>query len=107
VRCLRRLHNKELHNLYASSNITGMIMLKRMRWVGHVACMEALLNSYKILVIKAERKRFLRRPRYCWEDNTRMDCREMGWEDVDWFHLAENRDHWQTLVNPVINLQTS
>jgi hypothetical protein len=26
------------------------------------------------------------------EDNIRMDLREMGWEDVDWIHLAQDRD---------------
>jgi len=34
-----------------------------------------------------------------------MDLREIGWEDVDWMHLAWDRDQWQTLVNMVMNLQ--
>jgi len=28
------------------------------------------------------------------EDNIRMDCKEIGWEDVDWIHLAQDRDQW-------------
>jgi hypothetical protein len=36
----RRLHNEELRNLYASSNIIRVIKSRRMRWAGHVACME-------------------------------------------------------------------
>jgi len=35
----RRLHNEELHNLYTSQNIIRVIKSRRMRWVGHVACM--------------------------------------------------------------------
>jgi len=30
-----------------------------------------------------------------------MDIREMGWEGVDWIHLAQDRDQWQALVNMV------
>jgi hypothetical protein len=33
-----------------------------------------------------------------------MDLREIGWEGVDWMHLAEDRDRWRTLVNTVMNL---
>jgi hypothetical protein len=32
-----------------------------------------------------------------WEDNIRMDHREIGWEGVDWVHLAQDRDQWQVL----------
>ena len=34
-----KLHNEELNDLYCSPNIVRMIKLRRMRWVGHVACM--------------------------------------------------------------------
>jgi hypothetical protein len=34
-----------------------------------------------------------------------MDLREIGWEGVDWFHLAQDRDQWQDLVNTAMNLQ--
>jgi hypothetical protein len=34
-----------------------------------------------------------------------MDLREIGWESVDWIHLAQDRDWWQALVNMVMNLQ--
>jgi hypothetical protein len=44
---------------------------------------------YRILVGKSERMRSLGRPRSIWEDNIKMDdFREIGFEDVDWFHLA-------------------
>jgi hypothetical protein len=39
-----------------------------------------------------------------WENNTKMDLRDIGVEDVDWINLAQNRDLWQALVNMVMNL---
>jgi hypothetical protein len=53
-------------------------------------------NIYKILVRKLEGKRPLGRPRHRWED-IRMDLRKAGWEVVEWIHLAQDRDQWQTL----------
>jgi hypothetical protein len=35
----RRLHNDELNSLCSSPNIVKVIISRRMRWVGHVACM--------------------------------------------------------------------
>jgi hypothetical protein len=32
-----------------------------------------------------------------------MDLREIGWEDVDWMLLAQDRDHWWAVVNMVMN----
>jgi hypothetical protein len=46
----RRLHNEELHNLYASPNIIRVIKSRRMRWAGNVACVGEMRNLYKILV---------------------------------------------------------
>jgi hypothetical protein len=37
----RKLHNKEPRNLYSSPHIIRMIKSRRMRWAGHVACMES------------------------------------------------------------------
>jgi len=34
-----------------------------------------------------------------------MDLRDIGWEGVDWMHLAPDRDQWRTLVNTVMNLR--
>jgi hypothetical protein len=33
-----------------------------------------------------------------------MDVGEVGWGDVDWIGLAQNRDKWRALVNLVMNL---
>jgi hypothetical protein len=53
--------------------------------------MGEIKNAYKILVGKPEGKSLLRRPRRRWENNIRMDLREIGWEGVDWIHLVYDR----------------
>jgi hypothetical protein len=62
-------------------------------------------NAFWILVETPERKRLLGRPRRRWEDNIKMDLREIGWDGVDWIDLAQDRDQWRTLVNTVMNIR--
>ena len=50
----KKLHNEKLNDQYPSSNIVGMIKSRRMRWVGHVACMGERKGIYRILVGKLE-----------------------------------------------------
>jgi hypothetical protein len=57
----RKLHNEELHNLYASPNIIRMIKSRRMKWAGHVARMGETRNAYRILVGRPERKETTRK----------------------------------------------
>jgi hypothetical protein len=57
------------------------------------------------LVRKPERKRPPERSRHRWEDNIWMDLREVGWESVDWIHLAQDGDQWRALVITVMNLR--
>jgi hypothetical protein len=45
----RRLHNEELHNLYASPNIIRVIKSERMKWAKHVACMREMRSAYNIM----------------------------------------------------------
>jgi hypothetical protein len=52
-------------------------------------------NACRILVGKPEGKRPLGRPRRMWEDNIRMDLREIGWGGIDWIDLAQDRDQWR------------
>jgi hypothetical protein len=49
-------------------------------------------NAYTIFVWKPEGKGPLGRPRSSWEDNIKMDLREMGWCGMDWIHLVQDRD---------------
>jgi hypothetical protein len=75
----RILHNKELYALYSSPNIIRVIKSRRLRWVGHVARMGERRGAYRALVGKPEGRRPLGRPRCTWEDNIKMDLREVGW----------------------------
>jgi len=34
-----------------------------------------------------------------------MDHREIGWKDVDWMRLAQDREQWRALLNTVVNLR--
>jgi hypothetical protein len=101
----RKLHNKELHGLYSSPSIVRVIKARRMRWVGHVARMGEVRCAYNILVGRPEGRRPLGRPRRRWEDNIKMDLREIGIGDVDWIHWTQDRDRWRALVNTVMNLR--
>jgi hypothetical protein len=38
-------------------------------------------------------------------DYIKVDCQEVGWRDIDWIDLAENRDKWWALVFAVMNLR--
>jgi hypothetical protein len=97
----RKLHNEELHDLYSSPSIVGIMKLRRMRWAGHVARMGEKRNMYRLL----EGMRPLGRPRCRWLDNIRMGLTEVGWGDVDWIGPAQDRDRWRALVNSVLNLR--
>jgi hypothetical protein len=102
----RKLHSGELHNLYSSPDICRKIKSRRMRWVGHVACMGEGRRIYRFLVRMPEGLTPLGRPRHRWEHGIKMDLREFGWGvGVEWIHLAQDRDCWQALVNAVMNLQ--
>jgi hypothetical protein len=54
-------------------------------------------GAYNILVGRPEGRRPLGRPRRRWEDNIQMDLREIGFRDVDWIYLAQDRDRWRLL----------
>jgi hypothetical protein len=103
----RKLHNEELNNLYSSPNTVLVIKSRRMRWAGHVACMGERRDVYRVLVGKPEGRRPLGRPRRRWEDNIRMDLREMGCGCVDWVELAQDRDRWRALVSAVMNFRVT
>jgi hypothetical protein len=62
-------------------------------------------DMYKLLVGKSEGKRPLRRPRRGWVNNIRMDLGEVGWGDVNWIGLAQDRNRWRALVNSALNLR--
>jgi hypothetical protein len=90
----RKLHNDELHSLYASPNIFRVIKSRRMRWAGHVARMGKGRDIYRVLVKRSEEKRQLGISRRRWEDNINMDLREIGIDGSNWIRMAQDRVQW-------------
>jgi hypothetical protein len=101
----RRLHNDELHSMYSSPNIVRVLNARRMRWAGHVARMGEGRGVYIVLVGRPEGKRPLGRPRRRWEDNIKMDLREIGINGANWIQLDQDRVQWRAFVNTVMNLR--
>ena len=100
----RKLYNKELNDLYSSTNIVRVIKTRRMRWTEHVAHMGERRSIYRVLVRKPEGKRPLGRPRHRWEDNIKMVFQEVGCGSMDWIELAPDGDRWPAHVTAVMNL---
>jgi hypothetical protein len=75
-----------------------------MRWAWHVAHIGEGRGVYRILVARPEGKRPLGRPRRRWEDNIKMDFREIGIDGANWLRLAQDRIHWWAFVRTVVNL---
>jgi hypothetical protein len=67
--------------------------------------MEEVRGACKILVGRPECKRPLGRPSRRWEDNIKMDLWEIGFGDVDWIHLAQDRHRWRAVVIVVMKLR--
>ena len=81
-----------------------VIKSRRIRWAGHVARMGEGKVVYRVLVGKPEGRRPMGKPSRRWEDNIRMDLRELGCVCVDWMKLAQDRDRCRALVSAVMNL---
>jgi len=75
----RKLHIKELRDLYSSPNIIRVIKSRRMRLVGHFARTGGTTGAYMVLVGKREGKRPLGRPRRRRVDNIKMGLQEVRW----------------------------
>jgi hypothetical protein len=95
----RKLHNDDLHSLYSSPNIIRVINSRRMSWAVHVAPMGEGGGVYRILIGRPEGKRPLGRPRRRWEDNIKLDLREIGIDAANWIQLAQKRVQWRAFVN--------
>jgi hypothetical protein len=72
-----------------------------MRWAEYVVLRADKRNEYRIVV----RKRPLGRPRRRFEDNIKMDLKDIGWSGMDWIDMPHDRDQWKDVVNTVMNLR--
>ena len=91
--------------MYYSSNIVRVIKSKRLRWVALVDRMEDGRSDFKILTGNRTGKQLLGRPRLIWEDNIRMDLKEIGINTKNLVDSAQDRDNWRALVNAALNLR--
>ena len=97
---MEKLHNEEIHN----RSLTLIRVIKssrRLRWAGHVGIMEEGRSVFIILTVKI----YLQRPRCRWEDNIRMDLKEIGINTRDWADSAHYRAYWRAIVNVALNLR--
>ena len=92
---------------YLSQNMVRVIKSRRLRWAGHIARVEEVRGTFKILTGTPAGKRPLARPRRRWEDNIRMDLKEIGINKRNWVDSAQDRDYWRVHVNAALNLRVS
>ena len=71
----------------------------------HVARMEEVRSAFKVLIGKPTGQRPIGRPRCRWEDNIRMDLKQVGINTRNWIDSAQDRDYWRALVNEALNLR--
>jgi hypothetical protein len=60
-----------------------------MRWAGHVACMGEGRSVFTVLVVRPKRKKPLQRSMHRWEDNIKVDPREIRINGMNWIQLAQ------------------
>ena len=70
--------------MYRSPNTVRVIKSRRMRWAGHIVRMDEGRSAFKILTGKPISKRPSERPRRRWEENIRMDLKEIGINTRNW-----------------------
>jgi hypothetical protein len=68
-----------------------------------VALMRKGRGVYRVLVRRSEGQRPLGRPRRMWEDNIKMDLREIGIDGANWIRLAQYRVQWRAFVSMVMS----
>jgi hypothetical protein len=66
-------------------------------------CSTQWRDVYRVLVGRPEGKRPLGRSRRRWEDNIKMEIREIGIDGANWIQLAQDRVHWRVSVKTVLH----
>ena len=102
----KKLHNEELHAIYASPDIVRIIKAGRLQWAGYVAQIKDTRNAYRILVDKSNGKRLFGRSKRRWEDNIIVDFKETGRVDQNCIDLAQDSDKWRPHIVAAINFRS-
>jgi hypothetical protein len=72
---------------------------RRRVWGGHVVRIGKHRNA------EPEGKRTRGRPACSWDDNIKIGLRVIGWEGVDWFVVAQDKDRWRAFNKKAMNTQ--
>jgi hypothetical protein len=51
-------------------------------------------NADRMFIGKLEGKKSCGKYMHRWEDNIKMDCKEIGWYCGDWIHMTQDRFLW-------------
>jgi hypothetical protein len=54
-------------------------------------------DAYRVLVGKPEGRRLLGRLGHRWDSNMKVYLKGVGWEDMDWIDLAQDKGKWQAV----------
>jgi hypothetical protein len=71
---------------------------------GHLLGEKGMRNAYKNLAKNPEENKPIWRKRSRWENNFKMDLKEIMCEDVDLIHLVQDTDQWLNLANTVMKI---
>jgi hypothetical protein len=102
------LLEKSVHNGLPDPEIQEVYSNSKPDCTACYFCSSLYVYLHKVMFmypVQPEGRRPLGRPRRKWLDNIRMDLVEVGWSDVDWIGLAQDRNRWRALVNSILNLQ--
>jgi len=97
----RKLHNEELNDLYFISSTIQVIKSRRTRMAWHGTYTGERRGTYSVLVGKPDENRKFGRPRHRWEDNIKMDYKEICWKGVDSTDVVQDGDRWWAMVSVI------
>lgn len=86
------LHNEELYDLYCSPHVLRVIKSRRKKWAGHVARRRGEKRCMHVFFENPLERDYSGRSRRRWEYNIHLDLLEGGCGDMDWIHVAQDKD---------------
>ena len=91
--------------MHRPPNIVRVIRSGRLRWPGHVARIEEGKSAFKILTGNPTGKRPLGRPRRRWEDNNRMQHKQIDINKRNLVDFAQDWDYWRPLAKATFRVR--